>query len=107
VGAKPSTVKDVFGAYLRRLGVVARPAPGLATLAEQPLQAFASMCRYHQCSPESVFSKGLICTRATETGRITLSRNRLIIIDAGRRTETLATNASAVLNDHFGISDGA
>jgi N-hydroxyarylamine O-acetyltransferase len=74
------------------------------TLAEQPLQAFESMCRHHQTSPESVFSTGLICTRATETGRITLSRNRLIIIDGERRTETLATNVSAVLNDHFGIN---
>lgn len=74
------------------------------TLAEQPLQAFGPMCRYHQSSPESVFSKGLICTQATETGRITLSRNRLIIIDGGRRTETLTTNVSAVLNGYFGIS---
>lgn len=76
------------------------------TLAEQPLEAFASMCRYHQSSPESIFSKGLICTRATETGRITLSRDRLIIMDDGWRTETITTNVSAVLNEHFGISDG-
>jgi N-hydroxyarylamine O-acetyltransferase len=75
------------------------------TLAGQPLQAFESMCRYHQSSPESVFSKGLICTRATETGRISLSRNRLIIVDGRRRTETLVTDVPAVLHEHFGISD--
>jgi N-hydroxyarylamine O-acetyltransferase len=75
------------------------------SLVEQPLQAFAAMCRYHQTSPESIFSKGLICTRATETGRITLSRDRLIIVERGRRTETLVTNVSAVLNEHFGIRD--
>jgi N-hydroxyarylamine O-acetyltransferase len=75
------------------------------TLAGQPLQAFAAMCRYHQSSPESIFSKGLICTRATETGRITLSRNRLIVVDGGRRTETLADNISVVLDEHFGIKD--
>ncbi|MDB6082378.1 MAG: nhoA [Gammaproteobacteria bacterium] len=74
------------------------------TLDEQPLQAFAPMCRYHQNSPESVFSTGLICTRATGTGRITLSRDRLIIVDGERRTETLTTNVSAALNEHFGIS---
>jgi N-hydroxyarylamine O-acetyltransferase len=76
------------------------------TLAEQPLHAFASMCRYHQSSPDSIFSKGLICTRATETGRITLSGNRLTIVDGECRTETVATNVSAVLNEHFGIGAG-
>jgi N-hydroxyarylamine O-acetyltransferase len=76
------------------------------TLAEQPLHAFESMYGYHQRSPESVFSKGLICTRATASGRISLSGNRLIITDCGRRTETLATDVSAVLDEHFGIRDG-
>jgi len=75
------------------------------TLAEQPLEAFEPMCRYHQSSPESVFSKGLICTRATASGRITLSRDRLIIVEDGRRTESLGANVSAVLEQHFGISD--
>jgi len=74
------------------------------TLAAQPLEAFEPMCRYHQSSPESVFSKGLICTRATASGRITLSRERLIIMEDGRRTETHCANVSAALEQHFGIS---
>jgi len=73
------------------------------TLTPQPLEAFEPMCRYHQTSPESIFSKGLICTRATETGRITLARDRLTIIDGGRRTDTLTTDVAAALSDHFGI----
>jgi N-hydroxyarylamine O-acetyltransferase len=73
------------------------------TLTAQPLQAFAPMCRYHQTSPESIFSKGLICTRATPTGRITLSRDRLIVVDGGRRTETRVANVSMALEQHFGI----
>jgi N-hydroxyarylamine O-acetyltransferase len=75
------------------------------TLTGQPLQAFASMCRYHQSSPESLFSKGLICTRATDSGRITLSRDRLVIVDGGQRTEILTASVPAVLNEHFGIRD--
>ena len=75
------------------------------TLTEQPLEAFEPMCRYHQSSPESVFSKGLICTRATASGRITLSRDRLIIMEDRRRTESLGVNVRAVLEQHFGISD--
>jgi N-hydroxyarylamine O-acetyltransferase len=75
------------------------------TLEPQPLDAFAPMCRYHQTSPESIFSKGLICTRATATGRITLSRERLTIVDESRRTETLAANVHAVLGEYFGITE--
>jgi N-hydroxyarylamine O-acetyltransferase len=75
------------------------------TLTPQPLEAFASMCRYHQTSPESIFSKGLICTRATETGRITLARDRLTIIDGGRRTDTLRMDTAAVLREYFGIAE--
>jgi N-hydroxyarylamine O-acetyltransferase len=76
------------------------------TLTPQPLEAFAPMCRYHQTSPESIFSKGLICTKATGTGRITLSGDRLTIVDGGRRRDTLTTNTSAVLSEYFGITDG-
>jgi N-hydroxyarylamine O-acetyltransferase len=76
------------------------------TLTEQPLQAFAAMCRYHQTSPDSLFSKGLICTRATAEGRITLSRDRLITVVDGRRTEARTQDPAAVLEEFFGIKDG-
>lgn len=74
------------------------------TLTPQPLEAFEPMCRYHQTSAESIFSKGLICTRATETGRITLARDRLTIIDGGRRTDTITTDVAAALREYFGIT---
>jgi N-hydroxyarylamine O-acetyltransferase len=74
------------------------------TLAAQPLEAFEPMCRYHQTSPESVFSRGLICTRASASGRITLSRERLIIVENGRRTETVADDVRGALEAHFGIT---
>jgi N-hydroxyarylamine O-acetyltransferase len=105
--------QDVSGAYrlapvrdgISCLSSASQPLYEM-TLEARPLQAFAAMCRHHQSSPESIFSKGLICTRATGTGRITLSGNRLIIMDGGERTETLTADVNAVLNDQFGIRDG-
>jgi N-hydroxyarylamine O-acetyltransferase len=75
------------------------------TLTEQPLQAFAAMFEFHRHSPESFFSKGLLCTRATPTGRITLSRDRLIVLDGARRSETPVADPGVVIAQHFGITD--
>ena len=72
-------------------------------LKEQPLSAFEPMYRYHQTSPESVFAKGLICTKATPLGRVTLSRDRLIIVDGKERTETEIADRAGTLEQHFGI----
>ena len=51
------------------------------------LNEFAAMCHYHQTSPESHFTQGRICTRATPNGRITLADRRLIITTDGNRSE--------------------
>ena len=68
---------------------------------------YAEMCRYHQTSPNSHFTRARICTRATPEGRITLSEMRLIkTIHGQERTERLLTNDaeySSVLNEHFGV----
>ena len=68
---------------------------------------FAEMCRYHQTSPQSHFTQGRICTRATEEGRITLSEMRLITtLENGERQErTLQSDEQyrAALEEHFGI----
>jgi N-hydroxyarylamine O-acetyltransferase len=77
------------------------------TLADQPLSAFEPMYRYHKSSPESVFSQGLICTKATPAGRVTVSRDRLIIVAGLERTETLITDLSRVLREHFDLHDEA
>jgi N-hydroxyarylamine O-acetyltransferase len=76
----------------------------------QPYQYddFAEMCRYHQTSPESHFTKQRICSRATaDGGRISLSEMRLIITanDGQRREELLPDNEGyqTALRDHFGI----
>lgn len=74
------------------------------TFTEQPLSAFAAMYRHHRTSPDSIFTQGLICTRATRTGRTTLSRDRLIIVDGAQRSEIVITDRDQALQQYFGIN---
>jgi len=68
---------------------------------------FTEMCRYHQTSPESHFTKERICSRATNEGRSTLSGLRfLTTADDGKRQERILSNPeeyATILRDHFGI----
>jgi N-hydroxyarylamine O-acetyltransferase len=68
---------------------------------------FAGMCRFHQTSPDSHFTRARVCTRATPDGRLTLSEMRLITTIHGmERTERLLTNEieySSILKEYFGI----
>ena len=68
---------------------------------------YADMCRYHQTSPESHFTKARICSRATPVGRISLSDLRFIITTTdGKRQEQILTNQeeyATILRDYFGI----
>ena len=76
------------------------------TLQGYALGDFAGGCRYHQTSPDSVFTRGRICTRLTADGRITLHDARLITTVHGERTEQeLAGEAEcrAVLREQFGV----
>ncbi|HEX9005772.1 MAG TPA: arylamine N-acetyltransferase, partial [Bacteroidota bacterium] len=49
---------------------------------------FAGMCQYHQTSPRSSFTRQKVCSLATGAGRITLTDDRLIVTDHGKRTES-------------------
>lgn len=68
---------------------------------------YAEMCRYHQTSPESHFTKARVCSRATEDGRVTLSEMRLITTsrDGGRQERALTSQEeyAQILREHFGI----
>jgi N-hydroxyarylamine O-acetyltransferase len=69
---------------------------------------YAEMCRYHQTSPESHFTRARVCSRATEGGRLTLSELRFIeTLEGGERRERLLASEeeyAAALRDYFGIS---
>ena len=67
---------------------------------------YEEMCRYHQTSPESHFTRGLLCSRATKDGRVTLSNMRLITTSGSQRKEqTLSDRAEydRVLREQFGV----
>ena len=68
---------------------------------------YAEMCRHHQTSPQSHFTRARICSRATDEGRITLSEMRFITTsqNGGRQERTLTSQAeyAAILREHFGI----
>ena len=76
------------------------------TLQPYDYDDFRQMCRYHQTSPESHFTQKRICSRATETGRITLSDMRLIETTGGQREERTLNGQNeydAILRERFGI----
>lgn len=71
------------------------------------LEDFKEMCAFQQDSPASHFRTRMLCTIATETGRITLSNNSITITENGIRTKTEFTSENefyVLLNKHFGIA---
>ena len=82
----------------------------LFTLVPRGIDDFAEMCRYHQTSPESHFTRGTICSIATSAGRVTISGDRFIETREGDRTERLIQNEpelQTLLAEHFGVTGDA
>jgi len=77
------------------------------TLRPHEYADYAEMCRYHQTSPQSHFTRGRICSRATAEGRVTLSEMRFITTSKnGVRLERDLTSQeeyAAILREHFGV----
>lgn len=68
---------------------------------------YAEMCRFHQTSPESHFTRSRVCSRLTSDGRVTLSGARLITTRGSEKVERELEGAGeydAALLEHFGIS---
>jgi N-hydroxyarylamine O-acetyltransferase len=77
------------------------------TLQTYEYSDYEEMCRYHQTSPQSSFTRGRICSRATPDGRVTLSDMRLITTGNGEWQERVLLNEEeyqAMLREHFGIA---
>ncbi len=66
---------------------------------------YAGMCQYHQTSPESHFTRGRLCSRATPGGRVTLSELRLITAEDGQRNERLLSEDEylSILKELFDV----
>ena len=84
----------------------AKPQYRFSPLARR-LEEYEPMCRYHQTSPESHFTRKRVCSLATPDGRVTLSDTRLIVTRGTERTERhIAGDAeyTATLGEFFGIT---
>lgn len=67
---------------------------------------YAGMCRFHQTSPESHFTRRTVCSLATPDGRVTLSGMRLITTRGrGRQERVVASEEErvALLREMFGV----
>ncbi len=69
---------------------------------------YEEMCRFHQTSPRSHFTRNRVCTLLMPTGRVTLSEMRLIstAADGARDERELSTPEEyrSALREHFGMS---
>lgn len=75
-------------------------------LRPRELADFRAGSWYHRTSPDSHFARSLVCSRRTDTGRVTLSGHSLVTTVRGERhTVELATDADvlAAYRDHFGL----
>lgn len=76
------------------------------TLQPRQLSDFAAMCRYHQTSPDSSFTRKKICTMAMHDGRVTLADWRLIFTRDGKKEEQPLTTEEqwrSALKQYFQI----
>ncbi len=80
------------------------------SLTPRRLPDFAGMNEFHQRSADSIFTRKVVCSKATMEGRITLSRNRLIITKKERREERMVRGEADwidLLKQYFGICRSA
>ena len=78
----------------------------LISLTPCQLKDFSNMCHYQQTSSESHFTQKVLCSLATRDGRITLSKNRLIITTGDQRKEQMVWHEKEyrkLLKSYFGI----
>ena len=80
------------------------------TLTPHQYPDYAEMCQYHQTSPESHFTRGRLCSKATPEGRLTLSDMKFITTTkSGVRQEQSLSNQEQydqTLRESFGIIMG-
>jgi N-hydroxyarylamine O-acetyltransferase len=71
----------------------------------QPLTAFEGMCRYHQTSADSHFTRQRLISQALEGGRVTITGNRLTLKKESIQVIELQNDEEFLnaLVSHFGI----
>jgi len=66
---------------------------------------YEAACVYHQTSPQSIFTKNQIISRATEDGRVSLDNDELIITKRGQqiRLPVHEDERATLLKKYFGV----
>lgn len=59
------------------------------------LSEFLPRSRWHETSPESPFRRGLLTSRATPDGRVTVTDDQVVVTDHGQRTEDRLPDGAA------------
>jgi N-hydroxyarylamine O-acetyltransferase len=74
--------------------------------APKELNEYVEMCRYHQTSPQSHFTQKVICSKAVESGRISLSNLKFIQTVNGIKEQKEITENEfySLLKSYFNIS---
>jgi N-hydroxyarylamine O-acetyltransferase len=95
-------------AYLYRIGAFMDGEPQYRLEPRgRELGDYEASCWWHQTSPKSQFTQSIVCSRLTETGRVSLAERTLIEADGTERRErTLSTDAEvlAAYQAYFDIS---
>jgi N-hydroxyarylamine O-acetyltransferase len=76
------------------------------TIQPKAISDFEEMCSYNQTSPESHFTQQIICTIATETGRVSLSDDYLTITEGDKKKKIKVMSSQDFglkLQKYFGI----
>ena len=76
------------------------------TLQPHEYPDYSDMCRFHQTSPDSHFTRQTVCSLATPDGRVTLSGMKLITTKGGERQERVIASEeerAALFRDLFGV----
>jgi N-hydroxyarylamine O-acetyltransferase len=76
------------------------------TMQPRQMSDFNGMCRHHQTSPESHFTRNRVCSILTPTGRVTLTGARLVITEGATRREIALSTVQQyddALGHYFGI----
>lgn len=77
------------------------------TLQPCRLSDFVEACRYYEKSPQSGFTQKRICSRAIANGQVSLTDDRLIVTQDGRKEEIPLVGEQDfvhALREHFGIT---
>jgi N-hydroxyarylamine O-acetyltransferase len=67
---------------------------------------FLPMCKYHQTSPESIFTRGFVCSLALPDGRVSVKPWALVETRGGERNETPIASSeelAGLLASRFGV----